>query len=123
MPLQYYAEQLNLLLLLCPAVVMAAPLIAWHRFGRDEIPMFLGVSAASMLLLQVVWRSQIGVVDDWNLYAIGGMLASVFLWHLITTVASTRSRESGGFRRSAATRARIVGSADAKAIMRWYFAS
>ena len=58
----------------CPAVAMRALLAAWRRFGRDEVTLFLGISAGSMLLLQVVWRSQLGILDDWNLYAIGGML-------------------------------------------------
>jgi hypothetical protein len=89
MPLHYYAEQLDLLLLLCPALVMIAPLALWRRFDGDETTVFLGVSAASMLLLQVVWRSQIGVLDDWNLYSIGGVLASLFLWRAIANAAIT----------------------------------
>jgi hypothetical protein len=89
MPLRYYGEQLNLLLLLCPAVAMGAVLAAWRRFGRDEVTLFLGISAGSMLLLQVVWRSQLGILDDWNLYAIGGMLLSLFIWRGMANAART----------------------------------
>jgi hypothetical protein len=42
-----------------------------------------------MLLLQVVWRSQLGILDDWNLYAMGGMLLSLFIWRGIATAART----------------------------------
>jgi hypothetical protein len=91
MPLRYYGEQLELLLLLCPAVVMVVPLVAWRRFGGDEITVFLGLSALSMLLLQAIWRSQIGVLDDWNLYSIGGMLTSLFVWRAIAGAAGTRA--------------------------------
>ena len=89
MPLGYYVEQLTLLVLLCPAVAMGAVLAAWRRFGRDEVTIFLGISAASMLLLQVVWRAQLGILDDWNLYAIGGMLLSLFIWRGIAAAART----------------------------------
>jgi hypothetical protein len=89
MPLRYYVEQLNLLLLLCPAVAMGAALAAWRRFGRDEVTIFLGISAGSMLLLQVVWRSQLGILDDWNLYAMGGMLLSLFIWRGMANAART----------------------------------
>ena len=91
MPLRYYGEQLQLLLLLCPAVVMVIPLVAWRRFGGDEITVFLGLSALSMLLLQAIWRSQIGVLDDWNLYSVGGMLTSLFVWRAIAGAAVTRA--------------------------------
>jgi hypothetical protein len=91
MPLRYYGEQLELLLLLCPAVVMVVPLVAWRRFGGDEITVFLGLSALSMLLLQAIWRSQIGVLDDWNLYSIDGMLTSLFVWRAIAGAAGTRA--------------------------------
>ena len=90
MPIRYYLDQLDLFLLLCPVVLMAVPLAVWRRFGGDDTTMFLGVSAASMLLLQVIWRSQIGVLDDWNLYSIGGLLTSVFLWRAIAGAARTR---------------------------------
>jgi hypothetical protein len=91
MPLRYYGEQLELFLLLCPAVVMVVPLVAWRRFVGDETTMFLGVSAVSMLLLQAIWKSQIGVLDDWNLYSIGGILTSLFIWRAIAEAARTRA--------------------------------
>jgi hypothetical protein len=89
MPLRYYGEQASLLFLLCPAVGLAAALAAWRRFDHDEVTMFLGVSAASMVLLQLVWKSQIGVLDDWNLYAIGGMLLSTLIWRAACSAAGT----------------------------------
>ena len=103
MPLRYYLDQLDLFLLLSPAVLMAIPLSIWRRYGRDEITVFLGVSAASMLLLQVIWRSQIGVLDDWNLYSLGGLLTSLFLWRAIAGAVRTR-----GFQLTAAACAAVA---------------
>ena len=88
MPRTYYVEQLDLLLLLCPAVAMLVPLAIWHR-ERDEGTRFLAIAAGSMLLLQLVWKAQLGVFDDWNLYAIGGMLTGLFIWRGVTAAAQT----------------------------------
>src|SRR5262249_55077935 len=89
MPAHYYVEQLELLLFLCPAVAMAGALAVWRRFGGDEAATFLGIAAGSLVLMQAVWKSQIGVLDDWNLYAIGGMLAGLFIWRALAHAART----------------------------------
>jgi hypothetical protein len=89
MPFSYYIDQLNLLLLLCPSVAILLPLLAWRRREMDDVGTFLAVAAGSMLLFQVVWKSQIGVFDDWNLYAIGGMLTTVYIWRSLAAVATT----------------------------------
>jgi hypothetical protein len=57
--------QLQLLLLLAPALVL---LPACRFAGRRSL--FLAVAAAGGLLLVVVWRAQLGVFEDWNLYAV-----------------------------------------------------
>ncbi|MEU7811071.1 hypothetical protein [Pseudonocardia sp. NPDC049154] len=57
--------QLQLVLLLAPAVV----LLPACRFA-DVRSVFLAVASAGALLMVVVWRAQLGVFDDWNLYAI-----------------------------------------------------
>ena len=88
-PLHYYVEQLNLLLLLCPAVGMLLPLAVWHRHDRDEPTTFLAVSAGSLLLFQAIWKAQLGVYEDWNLYAIGGMLTSLYIWRGVSAAART----------------------------------
>lgn len=90
MPLRYYAEQFQLLLLLCPTVVLLPPLAVWHRRGRDELTEFLAVSVGSMLLFQAIWKAQLGVYDDWNLFAIGGMLTGLLVWRSVAAAARTR---------------------------------
>ena len=89
MPLEYYLDQLNLLLLLCPAVALAVPLFVWHRHERDRFAVFLAIAAASMVSMQVVWKAQLGVREDWNLYAIGGMLATFAIWRAAASAAVT----------------------------------
>ena len=80
MPSTYYVEQVNLLLLLCPAVLMLMPLFVWHRHDLDDEDRFLAIGAASMLVFQAIWKAQLGVYNDWNLYAIGGVVVSLLVW-------------------------------------------
>jgi hypothetical protein len=88
MPASYFADQARLLLLLCPAVGMLIPALVW-RTRDDELTRFLVVCAASMLALQAVWKSEIGVFEDWNLYAIGGLLAAIVVWRYAAARAVT----------------------------------
>lgn len=88
-PSDYYLQQFNLLCLLCPAVLMALPLLVWKRFVDDDLTRFLGIAAAMLLLLQLVWKAQLGVYDDWNLFATGGMCVGIFLWRTIALQAAS----------------------------------
>jgi len=88
MPSDYYAGQLALLLLLCPASVLAIPLIVSRR-ERDATSTFLLIASASLLALQAFWKAQLGVRDDWNLYAIGGMVIGLAIWREVAAAATT----------------------------------
>jgi len=88
-PLSYYTDQVRLLLLLCPAVGMLVPLVFSLRKAADEYTRFLGIAAVTMLIFQAIWRADLGVFDDWNLYAIGGMVIALFIWRYVAVAAST----------------------------------
>jgi hypothetical protein len=89
MPVSYYADQVRLLLWLCPAVAMLVPLAISLRSSKDEVTRFLAVGAVSMLVFQAVWKALNGVFDDWNLYAIGGTVVALFIWRYVAAAAST----------------------------------
>ena len=90
MPGSYYAEQLQLLLLLCPAVGLLIPLaVSLFSSSGDETTRFLAVGAASMLVFHAVWKAQNGVFDDWNLYAIGALVVALAIWRHAAAAAST----------------------------------
>ncbi len=89
MPASYYADQLRLLLWLCPAVALLVPLAISFRSSSDEVTQFLAVGAGSMLVFHAVWRALNGVFDDWNLYAIGAMFLAIFIWRYAAAAAST----------------------------------
>lgn len=86
----YYVEQLNLIYLLCPAVLMMLPLAAWKRVPGDDATRFLAIAASMLLLIQALWRAQLGVYMDWNLFATGGMALALFVWRIIAVAANAR---------------------------------
>jgi hypothetical protein len=88
-PAAYWIDQLNLLLLLCPSLLMLLPLLAWRRIDLDERGWFLVVAAASTTMFQLAWKSQIGVYNDWNLYAINGFFLSLLIWRSASAAART----------------------------------
>lgn len=80
----YYVEQANLLMLLAPVVLLLPVLVWWRRLLLDESGVFLAIAAGSLFVFQLVWKAQIGVYNDWNLFAIGALLLSVLLWRSVT---------------------------------------
>jgi hypothetical protein len=96
MPAQYYVDQLNLLALLCPAAALLLPFAIWHRRPMDETTAFLGIATASMLAFQAVWKAQLGVFDDWNLYATGGLIAALLVWRYAAMAAVTPGMRIAG---------------------------
>ena len=86
MPASYFLEQLRLLLLLCPVVVIAVPLVGW-RAPHDQTDAFLAIAAASTMVFQFTWKSQIGVFNDWNLYAVNGLMLAFWLWRRLAIAA------------------------------------
>ena len=96
MPASYYADQLRLLLWLCPAAALLIPLVLRFRSSSDELTRFLAVGAASMLVFQGVWKALNGVFDDWNLYAIGGLFVALLIWRYAAAAASTAGMRMAG---------------------------
>jgi len=84
----YYVEQTNLLLMLSPWIVLLPALAWWRRLVFDETGRFLAIAAASLLVFQFVWKAQIGVYNDWNLFAIGGLVLGVLIWRSVVVVAT-----------------------------------
>ena len=84
----YYVEQANLLMLLAPFALLLPVLTWWRRLTIDETGMFLAIAAGSLLAFQLVWKAQIGVYNDWNLFAIGGMVLGVLIWRSVVPAAT-----------------------------------
>ncbi|HSQ51373.1 MAG TPA: hypothetical protein VLL94_08910 [Nitrospiraceae bacterium] len=72
-PLQvrYFGGLLNVILLLLPVIVVLPALAYFRRLGDDPYSRFLQVATISMLVFIAIWRAQLGVYNDWNLFAPG----------------------------------------------------
>lgn len=85
----YYVEHANLLMLLIPAMLVMPVLAWWRRLTLDETGAFLAIAAASLVVFQLVWKAQIGVYNDWNLFAIGALVLGVLLWRSVAVSATS----------------------------------
>jgi len=88
-PLSYYLAQLNLLFLLCPAVALIVPLAVFMPRPYDDETSFLAIAAGMLLAFQALWKAQLGVYNDWNLFAIGGLCAGLLVWRSLGVHADT----------------------------------
>jgi hypothetical protein len=77
---EYFWLQLQLLLLLAPAVVLLPVLLCKGAYPRGRYALFLGSAAAGPLVLVAVWRAQLGQYDDWNLFAIAAPPLALLVW-------------------------------------------
>lgn len=76
----YIWMQLQLLLLLAPAVTLLPALLVGASRPRGPYSLFLGVAAAGPILLVMLWRAQLGEYEDWNLYAIAAPPLGLFVF-------------------------------------------
>lgn len=83
----YYVEHANLVMLLIPAILVMPALAWWRRLWPDETGTFLAIAAGSLLVFQLIWKAQIGVYNDWNLFAIGALVLGVLLWRSVALSA------------------------------------
>lgn len=68
---RYFGGLINTVFLLIPTVVMLPVLAGLGQLGCDTYSRFLQVAGGTTLVMTVLWRAQIGVYEDWNLYAPG----------------------------------------------------
>ena len=69
------------------------PVLAWwRRLTTDETGVFLAIAAGSLLAFQLVWKAQIGVYNDWNLFAIGALVLGALLWRSLALSATGTPR-------------------------------
>jgi hypothetical protein len=79
--LNYYSEIINLLFLIAPFWILMIPLLIFKRVKGNENNLFLVFSIMGMLCLLFGWKAQLGVYNDWNLFAISALPISLFIWN------------------------------------------
>lgn len=77
--LEYMGGVANVLILLVPAILVV-PVLRFAPAGVRTVEAgFLGVAAIAMLAFMLVWRAQLGALQDWNLFAPGAIPISVWI--------------------------------------------
>ena len=71
----YLWNQIQLVLLLAPAVVLLPALLVDRGFRGDPARCSCPPRRPGGLLLAFLWRAQLGPASDWDLYAIAAQLA------------------------------------------------
>lgn len=76
----YYRDLFNVVVLLAPVTVVAIPLIAYRRIPLHPENLHLVIASVCMLLFVLNWRAQLGVYQDWNLFAPAALPISLLIW-------------------------------------------
>ena len=77
----YHGQILSLLFLLFPPLLCLVALIAYRRVALTPFNIFLSLAGLVALVYVFGWRADLGVYNDWNLFAPAALpLASLF-WH------------------------------------------
>jgi hypothetical protein len=97
--LAYHHRVVQLLLLLCPSLLLLPVLVVSRRVGFGAGHLFFALATAGALAFCFAWRAQLGVYQDWNLFAFAAQPVSLWVW---TTLAqapldATRRAALAGF--------------------------
>ena len=76
----YYLAIANLVVLLFPGIFILPLLLAFGRIKMDRQQEFLLASVSALFLFTVLWKAQLGVLNDWNLFAPGLLFISVWVY-------------------------------------------
>lgn len=84
--LDYYSQILNLIFLLIPAFIFLFPLLLFKRIRPTETNLHLWLATAGALILTFGWKAQLGVYNDWNLFAVTALPISLLVWNNFETI-------------------------------------
>jgi hypothetical protein len=84
--LSYYVAIANLAFLLVPGWVLIVPLLIYQRVPMDTLNTHLVIASASMAMFVLLWKAQLGVYLDWNLFAIAALPISFLVWRNVLRI-------------------------------------
>lgn len=79
--IKYYLQLINLLFLLFPSLLIFVPLFIFKRIDTCSFNIFMIVSAIFMLIFMFIWNADLGVYNDWNLFAPCAIPLSILCWY------------------------------------------
>ncbi|MDP8976213.1 MAG: hypothetical protein M3N28_07610 [Actinomycetota bacterium] len=94
--LAYHGQVTSLLLLLFPPVLCFVPLVAYRRVPLDSFNVFMLLAACVLVGYMFIWRAQLGVYNDWNLYAAAALPLAILFWHNFARAEGLRNKAGIG---------------------------
>jgi hypothetical protein len=79
--LAYHGQILSLLFLLFPPLLCLVPLLAYKRVDLSRFNIFLALAVVVFIGYVLTWRADLGVYNDWNLYAPAALPLAIFFWY------------------------------------------
>jgi hypothetical protein len=76
----YYVQIATLSVLLAPAWMLLVPLLVSRRIAFDAVNVHLLIASAAMMAFVLGWKAQLGVYNDWNLFAMAAVPISLLVW-------------------------------------------
>ncbi|MDP8992802.1 MAG: hypothetical protein M3N31_07115 [Actinomycetota bacterium] len=77
----YHAQIVSLVFLLFPPVLCVVPLALYRRIARTPFNIFMVLATLVFLAYVFIWRADLGVYNDWNLYAPAALPLAILFWH------------------------------------------
>jgi hypothetical protein len=78
--LAYHGQIVGLVFLLFPPVLCLVPLLAYRRVVLTPFNVFLALAVVVFVGYVFTWRADLGVYNDWNLYAPAFLPLAIFFW-------------------------------------------
>lgn len=88
----YHSQILQLMLLLCPCLLLLVPLALHRRITWDGISVHLAISGAGMLFFILFWHSIVGILSDWALYSAFALPVSLLIWRAFVEGPGAQAR-------------------------------
>lgn len=79
--LVYHGQITGLVFLLFPPVLGFLPLVAHKRIPLSSFNVFMLLAVLVFVGYVFTWRAQLGVYNDWNLYAPGALPLAILFWY------------------------------------------
>ena len=79
--LEYHGQIVSLLFLLFPPLLGFVPLLAYKRIALTRFNIFMALAVIVFTAYVFIWRADLGVYNDWNLYAPAALPLAVFFWY------------------------------------------
>jgi hypothetical protein len=79
--LEYHGQIISLVFLLFPPLLCFFPLLRYKRFVLTPFNVFMALAVVVFMGYVVTWRADLGVYNDWNLYAPAALPLAVLFWY------------------------------------------